>query len=111
MTDSPLDRDLAEMAGTPQLARVVRRSLERLRDGAAGPDLAEMARELLDGRTDLRSVARSTAYAGPITDGIHRYDGWQAQLTAEERRQLEEEMRAIVSDEDSAGGHQAIFRR
>ena len=72
MTDSPVDRDLAEMAG-----------------------------ELLDGRTDLRSVARSTAYASHITNAIRRYDLWQAQLTAPERRQLEEEMRAILSDEDN----------
>jgi hypothetical protein len=100
MTDDPLDRDLEQMAGSPQLAKAIKQNLHRLSKGAAGSDLAEMARDVLEGRTDLRTIARSSAYAGQITEGITKFNRWQSELTPEERDKLLEETRARVYDED-----------
>jgi hypothetical protein len=100
MTDDALDRDLEQMAGSPQLAKAIKQNLQRLSNGAAGPDLAEMARDVLEGRTDLRTVARSSAYAGQITEGINKFNRWQSDLTPDERTQLLEDTRAAIYDED-----------
>jgi hypothetical protein len=96
VTDDPVERDLEDMAGDPKLAKSIRRSLEQLRNGSAGPDLAEMAKDVLDGRTDLRMVARSAAYANDITAGIGRYKSWEAQLSPEERAAFEQEARNVI---------------
>lgn len=100
MTDNSLDRDLEQTAGTPQLARAVRKSLQQLKGGAAGPDLAEMARELLNGGTDLRSLARSSAYANPISQGIEQYNRWEAGLTPDERQRFIEAAYAAIYGDD-----------
>jgi hypothetical protein len=60
--DEAIDRELDGMTGDPALTTSIRDSLTRLRDGAAGPDLAEMARDLLDGKISLRQVTRSGLY-------------------------------------------------
>jgi hypothetical protein len=52
--DDALTRDLEQKLGSPDLAKQVRDSIFKLRDGAGGEQLAEMARELLDGRIDIR---------------------------------------------------------
>jgi hypothetical protein len=96
MTDSPLDDDLVTMAGDAKLAKAVRESLEKLRDGSAGSDLAEMARDLLDGRIDLRTVAGSSAYAGDLTQGIGKFKTWESELSAEERATFEKDARKAI---------------
>jgi hypothetical protein len=106
MTDSPLDRDLEQMAGSPQLAKAIKQNLQRLSNGAAGPDLAVMAREVIEGRTDLRTIARSSAYAGQLTASISDFNRWQSELTPEERNELVENVTASIygdQDGDSAG--------
>jgi hypothetical protein len=70
VTDGALDRDLEEMAGGRGLADSLKASLEKLKTGVAGKDLAEMAAEILDGRTGLREVAQSSAYSAQISEGI-----------------------------------------
>nr|WP_296076098.1 hypothetical protein [uncultured Actinoplanes sp.] len=88
MADHELDGELERIAGNRKTAAQVRRALERLREGAAGPDLAEMARDVLDGRISLRDVARSSAYAVPLADAMHRFTRWQAGLSDEERADI-----------------------
>jgi hypothetical protein len=104
VTDDPVERDLEDMAGDPKLAKSIRRSLEQLRDGSAGPALAEMAKDVLEGRTDLRAVARSAAYAGELTEGLDQYKSWEAQLTPEERVEFDREARTLIYD-DPDGRH------
>ena len=99
MTDDAVERDLEDMAGDPQLARSIRRGLEQLRDGSAGPDLAEMAEDLLEGRIDLRTVARSAAYASDISEAIGYYQSWEAQLSPEERAGFERAARDLIYGE------------
>lgn len=88
MTDDALDRELEQMSGNPRLARALRDSLERMSGGAAGPAMAEMARDLLAGRTSLRAVGSSSAYADYFRDAAAKYAEWQHSLTPEEQDEL-----------------------
>lgn len=97
-----LDRDLAQMSGSPALAKQVKEDLRRLADGAAGPKLAEMARDVLDGRIDLRAVARGSVYADNLTEAIGQYRRWQAQLTPDEREQFLSQARQQLLGQDRA---------
>jgi hypothetical protein len=87
MTDDNLNRELERMAGNPATARAIKSALDRLKNGTAGSDLAEMARDILDGRIQLRDVGQSSAYANPLTEAVGRFQQWQADLTDEERQQ------------------------
>jgi hypothetical protein len=46
--EEPLQRELEQMSGSPVFAKKIKESLQRLAGGAAGPELAEMAREVLN---------------------------------------------------------------
>jgi hypothetical protein len=97
VTDSQLDRDLEQTAGSPALARAVRDNLVRLGEGAGGPDLAELARELLDSRTALADIARSSAYAQQLSAATARFRDWYGGLTSEQREKLIADTQAHVS--------------
>lgn len=100
MTDpagtDPADPELRDMAGG-DLGRyqLLRDSLRRLAAGAAGPDLAEMAREVLAGRVTLRQAMNSRAYAEAwhphvqrlikVVDDQRRCGGTGVQITPKRR--------------------------
>jgi hypothetical protein len=88
MPDDQVDRDLDAMTGDPALTRQLKASLQKLREGVGGPALAELAREVLEGRTTLREVARSSAYAAEMGAVMRRFQQWNAELTDEERAKL-----------------------
>lgn len=88
MVRDSVREELERMAGSPELAAELRRSLERLRDGVAGPDLAEMARDVLNGQITLRDVSRSAAYSGPILQAMERFHEHQEGLSQQERVEL-----------------------
>lgn len=92
------------MGGSPAVADHIRDSLRRLADGAAGSELAEMARDVLGGRTDLSTVARTSAYADAMSDAITRFQRWREALTPEEHDQLIEETRAHLRSQEDATG-------
>ena len=48
-----------------------------------------MARELLTGRTSVRTVASSTAYAAQLTSATEAFTRWRADLSPEERADME----------------------
>jgi hypothetical protein len=93
--------DLTE--GDVGLAKLLHASLQRLRDGVAGDDLREMARDVLDGRTDLRQVAASEAYGPALTGHFHRFKEWEQGLDPEERERLATAAADAVSDLDQSG--------
>jgi hypothetical protein len=88
-----LDRDLAQMASNPHVARSIRSGLERMRGGAAGPVLAELARDLLSGRTTLREVGASSAYADQFREAARAYFEWRAGLPSDQQEELEKKAR------------------
>ena len=89
----PIDDELLRMAGNSNLAQAVRAALERLSNGAAGEELAEMATELLAGRASLRDIGRSEAYAARIAEGFAEFQKWQSALGPEEREELVRKVR------------------
>jgi hypothetical protein len=90
-------RNLTLQLGNRQLASRVRDSLIKLRDGVGGEQLAEMARDLLDGRIDLRAVSQSSAYAQPLSGAMHGYTEWFNSLNPSERQKVMEDARAELS--------------
>jgi len=102
MTDepAPIDDELRRMTSNHQVARAIKDSLERLSKGTASGELAEMARELLEGRTSLREVGRSSAYAGQFTEAAERYRKWFADLSPEQREELERTTRQRIANPD-----------
>jgi hypothetical protein len=109
VADEALDRDLEQMTGSPVLAKHLKQSLRRLVDGAAGPRLAEVAREALDGRTALRDMAKSSAYADYFTDAIAGFHRWQAELTPAEREQYLDEVRQRLLGENEGNAVEGLF--
>ena len=91
--DEPLNRDLEQMAGNPRVARAMRDGLQRLSEGAGGPAMAELARDLLAGRITLREVGHSAAYADQFREAIATYEQWRRELSPEEREELEKKAR------------------
>ncbi|GAA4610395.1 hypothetical protein BJY16_007822 [Actinoplanes octamycinicus] len=93
--DAGLERDIEVTAGSPKVARAVKDGLERLSDGSGGPELQEIARDLLDGRITLGDLTRTRAYSVVLMDQLRRYREWQANLSAAERARLEGEIREM----------------
>ncbi|GIE86570.1 hypothetical protein Are01nite_30500 [Actinoplanes regularis] len=91
--EEPIDRELEAMAGHARVAQAVKESLRRMKNGEAGPDMAEMARDLLDGRIRLRDLATTSVYSAPMIEGIERYRQWESELTPEQRKDLEAQVR------------------
>lgn len=101
MNDERLNSELEQMAGNPKLARAIKDALTKLSKGAGGADLAEMARDVLDGHTDLRTVGQSSAYSHQMTEAIGQFQQWQAELAPEEREELITDAQArLVGNED-----------
>ena len=93
-----LDAELGQMASNPRLARAIRNGLEKVSAGAAGPVMAEMANELLAGRTSLREIGRGSVYAGQFTEARDKFQEWSSKLTPEERDKLIADTAAVVAD-------------
>lgn len=101
MDDEQVDRDLDAMTGDPALTRQLKASLQKLRDGVGGSALAEMAREVLESRTTLRDVARSSAYAAEMSTVMTDLQQWNADLSDEQREQLIADARATEDGADA----------
>lgn len=88
--------DLTE--GNQGLAKLLHASLTRLRDGVAGDDLQEMARDVLAGHTDLRQVAATDAYGGMLLDHYHRFREWEQNVDPEERQHMADQAADLTAD-------------
>ncbi len=96
--DELIDGELQRMTRNPQVARAVKAGLDQMSKNTARPELAEMARELLAGRTDLRTIGGSEAYATQLSEAAEGFRKWQAELSLEERDELERTTRENLGD-------------
>lgn len=83
-----IDDELLRMSGNPKVAEAIGRGLHQLSKGGAGPELAEMARDLLAGRISLRDVGQSSAYGPQLTEAFGKFQRWQSELSPEERERI-----------------------
>jgi hypothetical protein len=95
-----VDDQLRQMAGSRKLAHELRQNLEKLRGGSAGPELAQMAGDVLDGRITLRDVTHSSTYAGPLARAMNDYQRWLAGLSDTERAELIEKAQQRYRDDE-----------
>ncbi|WP_328851213.1 hypothetical protein OG994_25570 [Micromonospora globbae] len=84
--------------GDQGLAKLLHASLTRLRDGVAGNDLQEMARDILAGHADLHQIAATDAYGGELLDRYHRFRDWERNLDPEERQRITYEAAGLATD-------------
>ncbi|MDI6098179.1 hypothetical protein QLQ12_06125 [Actinoplanes sp. NEAU-A12] len=95
MSDGSLDREIEAMVRNPRVAKAVKESLERLKAGHAGPEMAEMASGVLDGSIKLRDLAKSSVYSEGFLVGLERYKQWEATLSSDERQRLQDEAESL----------------
>ncbi|GLW33605.1 hypothetical protein [Actinoplanes regularis] len=88
-----LEHQIETTVSSPKAARAVKDSLERLRRGDGGAEFQEIARDLLEGRITLRDLTRSSVYSGVFLEQLRRYKDWEANLTQEQRKDFEREVR------------------
>lgn len=104
-----MNEELSEIAGgSPAYARVLEESLKRLAEGVGGQALAEMARDVLDGRVGLRRAVADGYYAAALTERMFEFTDWYAGLSDEEReqhaREAEAELDRFLAEEEEAAG-------
>jgi hypothetical protein len=98
-TEDAVLGSLERMAGSRRLALSVKQSLERLTDGSAAPELAELARDVLAGRVELSSLRTSNVYADPLQQALTGFQQWYSHLSPADRdRFLTEARRQIGTD-------------
>jgi hypothetical protein len=100
----PIDDELLRMSGNPRVADAIRAGLRRLSNGGAGPELAEMAEDLLAGRISLREVGASSVYGPQLTEAFSAFRQWQNGLSAEERERIERQAEEQFGDAGPPGG-------
>jgi hypothetical protein len=80
-----LDDELRSIArGDAAKEQLLRDSLRRLAEGAAGPELREMAHEVMAGRVTLRQAMLSRVYSEALWPYAERLLRWREDLRAEE---------------------------
>ena len=99
-SEEAINRDLEAMASRPDIARQVKESLQRMRTGEAGPEMAEMARDLLEGRIRLRDLATTEVYSEGLRSGVERYRRWESELTPDDRQRRNEHLQELRDCDD-----------
>lgn len=74
----------------PGMTKARRQALERLASGKAGPALAEMARDLLSGRTSPAQLMASGAYGEELGQHLSRFSSWFGGLSDQEKEDVTE---------------------
>jgi len=97
----PIDRELEQMTSNPRVAEAMKAALSKLRQGVAGPEMAEMATEVLEGRTDLRTIGQSSVYAAQFTEAAEGFRRWHAELSPEERDSVDRSAHERFDDSGS----------
>jgi hypothetical protein len=94
----PIDDELVRMTGNAKAAEAVKESLRKLSEGAAGPELADMAKDLLAGRAALRDVGRSPVYGAALSEAFATFTRWRDELSAQQRADIEKQARDQFGD-------------
>lgn len=93
--DNPVDdSEFREMTQSPTETRMLRKALETLKGGGAGPVLQEMAQEVLSGRATLREAATSSAYGEALIESGEQFGQQWYGMSDAEREELAAQGRA-----------------
>lgn len=98
----PDPRDEPAMAvahGDPALARQLRTSLESLRDRSDNEDFRHLVDDVLNGRSNLRDVYLTPAFAAGINPGAQQFADRWAELSRDEQQELAEQGRRQLAEE------------
>jgi hypothetical protein len=78
------------MAISPQQAAATRRQLAMLAADATDPRIRQMARDLVAGKTDLRSALLGPTYEHALNDATARFSSWYVGLSDQQRAEQEQ---------------------
>ncbi len=78
--------DLA--GGDPGRAEALKEGLEQLARGTAGPELREMANDVLNERIDLHKAVAFEVYANHIRKRLNNFMTWYDALMPAERKEI-----------------------
>jgi hypothetical protein len=98
-----LDDQVLDLAGGDRgLATLVRGALERLRVGTAGPELADLANDVLNGHLDVGQMG-SDLYAGEFSSHLRAIQQWQDDQPSDELWKQVERVNAAARAITDAG--------
>lgn len=90
---------LLNFAGGDRLATLLREALQQLCDGIAGPELGDLANDVLSGHLDVRQMA-SDIYAGEVSFYLQAFQQGEDDQPSDELREtilrIEAKARAIT---------------
>ncbi|GAA2276937.1 MULTISPECIES: hypothetical protein [Kitasatospora] len=90
------DDELLDVAEDPEQAASLHRALRSMAGSpSVGPQLQEMAKEVLSGRMSMRDAVRSSHYLDAIGDRLSQIRDAAERMTPEERRASEERARKL----------------
>lgn len=95
----PPSNPFAGMAISPQQAAAARRQLAMLADGATDPRIQQMARDILAGKTDLRTALLGPAYEHALNDAAARFSSWYQGLSDQQRAEQEQRGREFADEQ------------
>ncbi|MCP3798902.1 hypothetical protein NLX83_06490 [Allokutzneria sp. A3M-2-11 16] len=78
---------LSGLTDDPALAKVLRQGLEQMATGAAGPELRDLATDVLSGRGDIRKLMMSSAYEEVVSARSADFMQWYGGLSEAEREE------------------------
>jgi hypothetical protein len=85
---TPPEGELHQVVADPVQKRLMRRSLEVLAGDKRDPALQEMARDVLSGRSSIREVEQTSAYAEALISRADSFKRYWDSISDEEREQL-----------------------
>lgn len=88
--NTPSTDPFAGMTVSPQQAAATRKQLAMLADGATDPRIQQMARDVISGKTDLRSALLGPTYEHALNDATARFSSWYLGLSDKQRAEQEQ---------------------
>jgi hypothetical protein len=88
----------AGMAISTDEARVLRKQLEMLAEGAKDQRIKDLARDVLAGRTDLRAALLGGRYEDVLNDAMSSFSAWYRDLSDDEKAEQEHRARDHFED-------------
>jgi hypothetical protein len=94
MTDTPEQPPLDVARGNQELSDHLRAALRTLRDRSDNADFHRVVDDVLAGRTGLRDVFHSPAFAAGLDPGVRQFARRYEELSPQERAELAERGKA-----------------
>ncbi|WP_426245466.1 hypothetical protein [Nocardioides sp. LHG3406-4] len=87
-----------EFTGDPEAARLLRSNLTAIAEQHAGTAMAQLVRDVLSGRREIRDLEHDREFMALTRSGVQQYEDYWDSLSDEERQQLTREAEARLDE-------------